>query len=117
MFAKAYSLSDVMFILTSGYDSTKYTLVNIYAWNHTTKQAVNYMSLNDCMFAECKLKNPNPYKKSFRVLQRGASITISASYVDAPFVRIQKKVEEMKKVSDSSSSNKKEEEYEQLTFF
>ena len=114
MFAKAYSLSDVMFVLTSGYDSTKYTLVNIYAWNHTTKQAVNYMNLNDCMFAECKTKNPNPYKKSFRVLQRGASITISASYVDAPFVRIQKKMENIK---SDSSSNKKEEEYEQLTFF
>ena len=113
MFAKAYSLSDVMFILTSGYDSSKYSLTNIYAWNHTTKQAVNYMNLGDCMFAECKTKNPNPYKKSFRVLQRGASITISASYVDAPLVRIQKKMEEIK--SDSSSN--KEEEYEQLTFF
>ena len=114
MFTKAYTLSDVMFILTSGYDTTKYSLTNIYAWNHTTKQAVNYMNLGDCMFAECKTKNPNPYKKSFRVLQRGASITISASYVDAPYVRIQKKVEEMKKVSSNSS---KEEEYEQLTFF
>ena len=113
MFAKAYSLSDVMFILTSGYDSTKYTLVNIYAWNHTTKQSVNYMNLNDCMFAECKVKNPNPYKKSFRVLQRGASITISASYIDAPLVRIQKKMEDIK----SNSSSNKEEEYEQLTFF
>lgn len=113
MFEKAYTLADVMFILTSGYDSSKYSLSNIYAWNHTTKQAVNYMNLNDCMFAECKVKNPNPYKKSFRVLQRGASITISASYVDAPFVRIQKKVEEMKKVSNSN----KEEEYEQLKFF
>ena len=113
MFEKAYTLADVMFILTSGYDSSKYSLTNIYAWNHTTKQAVNYMNLNDCMFAECKVKNPNPYKKSFRVLQRGASITISASYVDAPFVRIQKKVEEMKKVSNSN----KEEEYEQLKFF
>ena len=114
MFAKAYTLSDVMFILTSGYDTTKYSLTNIYAWNHTTKQAVNYMNLGDCMFAECKVKNPNPYKKSFRVLQRGASITISASYVDAPLVRIQKKMEEIK---SDSSSNKKEEEYEQLTFF
>lgn len=114
MFAKAYTLSDVMFILTSGYDTTKYSLSNIYAWNHTTKQAVNYMNLNGCMFAECKVKNPNPYKKSFRVLQRGASITISASYVDAPLVRMQKKMEEIK--SDSSSS-KKEEEYEQLRFF
>ena len=113
MFAKAYTLSDVMFILTSGYDTTKYSLTNIYAWNHTTKQAVNYMNLGDCMFAECKVKNPNPYKKSFRVLQRGASITISASYVDAPLVRIQKKMENIK--SDSSSN--KEEEYEQLTFF
>ena len=114
MFAKAYTLSDVMFILTSGYDTTKYNLSNIYAWNHTTKQAVNYMNLNGCMFAECKVKNPNPYKKSFRVLQRGASITISASYVDAPLVRIQKKMEEIK---SDSSSNKEEEEYEQLTFF
>ena len=114
MFAKAYSLSDVIFILTSGYDSSKYSLSNIYAWNHSTKQAVNYMNLNGLMFAECKVKNPNPYKKSFRVLQRGASITISASYVDAPLVRIQKKVEEMKKVSSGSS---KEEEYEQLKFF
>lgn len=113
MFAKAYTLSDVMFILTSGYDTTKYSLSNIYAWNHSTKQAVNYMNLNGCMFAECKTKNPNPYKKSFRVLQRGASITISASYVDAPLVRIQKKVEDIKKVSDSN----KEEEYEQLRFF
>ena len=113
MFAKAYTLSDVMFILTSGYDTTKYSLTNIYAWNHTTKQSVNYMSLNELMFAECKVKNPNPYKKSFRVLQRGASITISASYVDAPLVRIQKKMENIK--SDSSSN--KEEEYEQLTFF
>ena len=115
MFAKAYTLSDVMFILTSGYDSSKYSLSNIYAWNHTTKQAVNYMSLNGLMFAECKVKNPNPYKKSFRVLQRGASITISASYVDAPLVRIQKKMEEIK--SDSSSNKKDEEEYEQLRFF
>ena len=114
MFAKAYTLSDVMFILTSGYDTTKYSLTNIYAWNHTSKQSVNYMNLNGLMFAECKTKNPNPYKKSFRVLQRGASITISASYVDAPLVRIQKKMEEIK---SDSSSNKKEEEYEQLTFF
>lgn len=114
MFTKAYTLADVIFILTSGYDSSKYSLSNIYAWNHTTKQAVNYMSLNGCMFAECKTKNPNPYKKSFRVLQRGASITISASYVDAPLVRIQKKVEDIKKTSES---NKKEEEYEQLRFF
>ena len=113
MFEKAYTLADVMFILTSGYDSSKYSLVNIYAWNHTSKQSVNYMSLNGLMFAECKVKNPNPYKKSFRVLQRGASITISASYVDAPLVRIQKKMENIK--ADSSSS--KEEEYEQLTFF
>lgn len=115
MFEKAYTFYDVMFILTSKYDSSKYALSNIYAWNHTTKQSVNYMSLNGLMFAECKVKNPNPYKKSFRVLQRGASITISASYVDAPFVRIQKKMEEIKKVSDSSSP--KEEEYEQLKFF
>lgn len=114
MFTKAYTLSDVMFILISGYDTTKYSLSNIYAWNHTTKQAVNYMNLNGCMFAECKVKNHNPYKKSFRVLQRGASITISASYVDAPLVRIQKKMEEIK---SDSSSNKKEEEYEQLKFF
>lgn len=113
MFTKAYTLSDVMFVLTSGYDSSKYTLSNIYAWNHSTKQAVNYMNLNGCMFAECKVKNPNPYKKSFRVLQRGASITISASYVDAPLVRIQKKMEEIK----SNSSSNKEEEYEQLKFF
>ena len=113
MFTKAYTLSDVMFVLTSDYDSSKYTLSNIYAWNHTTKQAVNDMNLNACMFAECKTKNPNPYKKSFRVLQRGASITISASYVDAPLVRIQKKMEEIK----SNSSSNKEEEYEQLTFF
>ena len=114
MFTKAYTLSDVMFILTSGYDSSKYSLVNIYAWNHTSKQSVNYMSLNGLMFAECKVKNHKPYKKSFRVLQRGASITNSASYVDAPFVRIQKKMEDIK---SNSSSNKKEEEYEQLTFF
>ena len=114
MFDKTYTLSDVIFILTSGYDSSKYVLSSIYAWNHTTKQSVNYMSLNGLMFAECKLKNPNPYKKSFRVLQRGASITISASYVDAPLVRIQKKMEEIK---SNSSSSKKEEEYEQLTFF
>ena len=114
MFDKTYTFYDVMFILTSGYDITKYSLTNIYAWNHSTKQAVNYMNLNGCMFAECKVKNPNPYKKSFRVLQRGASITISASYVDAPLVRIQKKMEEIK---SDSSSNKKEEEYEQLTFF
>lgn len=113
MFEKAYTLADVMFILTSGYDTTKYTLTNIYAWNHTTKQAVNYMNLGDCMFAECKVKNTNPYKKSFRVLQRGASITISASYVDAPLVRIKKKMEDIK----SNSSSNKEEEYEQLTFF
>lgn len=113
MFEKTYTLSDVMFILTSGYDSSKYSLVSIYAWNHSTKQSVNYMSLNGLMFAECKVKNPNPYKKSFRVLQRGASITISASYVDAPLVRIQKKMEEIK----SNSSSNKEEEYEQLKFF
>lgn len=114
MFTKAYTLADVIFILTSGYDSSKYSFSNIYAWNHTTKKSVNYMSLNGLMFAECKVKNPNPYKKSFRVLQRGASITISASYVDAPLVRIQKKVEDIKKTSES---NKKEEEYEQLRFF
>lgn len=114
MFDKTYAFYDVMFILTSGYDSTKYSLSNIYAWNHSKKESVNYMSLNGLMFAECKVKNPNPYKKSFRVLQRGASITISASYVDAPFVRIQKKMENIK---SDSSSNKKEEEYEQLTFF
>ena len=114
MFDKTYTFYDVMFILTSGYDSTKYSLSNIYAWNHSKKESVNYMSLNGLMFAECKVKNPNPYKKSFRVLQRGASITISASYVDAPFVRIQKKMENIK---SDSSSNKKEEEYEQLTFF
>ena len=59
MSTKAYTLSDVMFILTSGYDTTKYSLTNIYAWNHTTKQAVNYMNLGDCMFAECKVKNNN----------------------------------------------------------
>ena len=115
MFTKAYTLSDVMFILTSGYDSSKYTLSNIYAWNHSKKESVNYMSLNGLMFAECKVKNPNPYKKSFRVLQRGASITISASYVDAPLVRIQKKMEDIK--SNSSSNKKDEEEYEQLIFF
>ena len=113
MFDKTYTFYDVMFILTSKYDSSKYALSNIYAWNHTTKQSVNYMSLNGLMFAECKTKNPNPYKKSFRVLQRGASITISASYVDAPFVRIQKKMEDIK----SNSSSNKEEEYEQLKFF
>ena len=114
MFDKTYTFYDVMFILTSGYDSSKYTLSNIYAWNHSKKESVNYMSLNGLMFAECKVKNPNPYKKSFRVLQRGASITISASYVDAPLVRIQKKMENIK---SNSSSNNKEEEYEQLTFF
>ena len=115
MFDKTYTFYDVMFILTSAYDITKYSLTNIYAWNHSTKQAVNYMSLNGLMFAECKVKNPNPYKKSFRVLQRGASITISASYVDAPLVRIQKKMEDIK--SNSSSNKEDEEEYEQLKFF